>query len=167
MYRIVNEAEGWIKRQRDVEFAKNGQLILHNPVVPSVTSNHLDGMASAVVRASRSLNAKCIVVLSKTGNTAINIAKFYPDIPIVTLIPSQKVGRFLQLYRGIHPVLAHKDLSNPADLSRFTVAIEAAKNLGFCKVDDTVIIVGYEEPIDQLSSAVSMRVAKVVESSPR
>jgi pyruvate kinase len=39
----------------------------------------------------------CIIVLSKSGRTAINIAKYRPDVPIVTFVPSAKIGRLLQV----------------------------------------------------------------------
>lgn len=163
MYKLVNEAEGWLRKQRTQDHMVNGTLTVHKPIVPVLTPNdHLVGMASAVVKASRSLHATCIIVLSKTGNTAINVAKFRPDIPIVCLIPNHKVGRFLQIHRGIHPVVPPRDLSETNDPERFEVAIDSAKKLGFCKDHDTVIIVCYESPKNVLSSAVSMRVAQVV-----
>ena len=31
---------------------------------------------------------------------------FRPPVPIVTIVSSPKVGRLLQMYRGVHPVLA-------------------------------------------------------------
>lgn len=163
MYNIVNESEGWITKQRALDFAEHGTLTVHRPVVPVITKNHMDGMASAIVRASRSLGAQCIIVLTNSGNTAINVAKYFPDCPIVAMVPNQKVGRFLQLHRGVHPVVASKDLSNYTDVSRFDHAIEYAKQLGFCSVKDTVIIVSYETALEQLSSGVSMRIAQVTE----
>ena len=160
MSKLVNESEGWIRKQREIELLANGEVTLHKAIVPNITNN-LDGMASAVVTASRNLQAKCIIVLSRNGNTCINIAKFHPDVPIVGIVPSQKIGRFLQIYRGVHPVVASRDLSSTTDTDRFTTAIEHATNLGFCKTGDTVIIVCYETAIAKLSAAVSMRVAKV------
>ena len=106
MSKLIHEAEGWIARQRDMDYKAHGTQQLHKPIVPVIT-NHLDGMASAVVKASRNLNAKCVIVLSRNGNTCRNIAKFRPDVPIVAIVPSQKVGRFLQIHRGVsgHDIL--------------------------------------------------------------
>eukprot|EP01006_Ploeotia_vitrea_P020758 TRINITY_DN53055_c0_g1_i1.p1 TRINITY_DN53055_c0_g1~~TRINITY_DN53055_c0_g1_i1.p1 ORF type:complete len:579 (-),score=-8.52 TRINITY_DN53055_c0_g1_i1:27-1763(-) len=160
MAKLIQEAEGWISRQREIDYQAHGTQQLHKPIVPEIT-NHIDGMASAIVKASRNLRAKCIIVLSRNGNTCINISKFRPDVPIVSIVPSQKVGRFLQLHRGCHPVVASRDLSSTGDSERFRTAIDTATSLGFCKVGDTVIIVCYETAVAKLSPAVSMRVAKV------
>ena len=100
MSKLIHEAEGWIARQRDLDYQAHGTQQLHKPIVPNIT-NHLDGMASAVVKASRNLHAKCIIVLSRNGNTCINISKFRPDVPIVGIVPSHKIGKFLQIYRGV------------------------------------------------------------------
>lgn len=69
MYKLVNEAEGWMKKQRTDDFIRHNTLTVHRPVTPVQNHNHMDGMASSVVRASRSLNAKCIICLSRNGNT--------------------------------------------------------------------------------------------------
>ena len=121
----------------------------------------MDGMAGTVVRASRSLNAKCIICLSRNGNTAINVAKYSPDVPIVAIVPNQKIGRFLQLHRAVHPVVGDRDLSSTTDTERYGTAVEIASKLGFCDTGDTVIIVSYESAVERLSEAVSMKVAKV------
>ena len=163
MYNIVNESEGWITKQRELDYEEHGTLTVHKPIVPPVTDNHMDGMASAIVRASRSLHAQCIIVLTNTGTTAINVSKFFPDCPIVDMVPNQKVGSFLQLHRGVHPVLASKDLSNYTDVNRFDHAIDYAKQLGFCNVNDTVIVASHETALEQLSSGISMRIAQVTE----
>jgi pyruvate kinase len=161
MYKLVIEAEGWIKRQREGDYKHNGTLTVHRPITPVANLNHMDGMAGTVVRASRSLGAKCIICLSRNGNTAINVAKYSPDAPIVAIVPNQKIGRFLQLHRAVHPVVGDRDLSCTTDTDRYGTAVEIATKLGFCDTGDTVIIVSYESAVQRLSEAVSMKVAKV------
>lgn len=51
----------------------------------------------SVAEASKNLSAACIIVISKTGQTAMNISKFRPRIPIVTIVPNAKAGRLLQV----------------------------------------------------------------------
>jgi Pyruvate kinase, alpha/beta domain len=51
----------------------------------------------SVAEASKNLSAACIIVLSETGLTAMNISKFRPRIPIVTIVPNAKAGRLLQV----------------------------------------------------------------------
>lgn len=161
MRKLASEAEGWLKSQREGDFKHNGTLTVHRPITPVSNLNHMDGMAATVVRASRSLNAKCIICLSRNGNTAINVAKYSPDVPIVALVPNQKIGRFLQLHRAVHPVVGDRDLSCTTDTERYGTAVEIATSLGFCTTGDTVIIVSYESAVARLSEAVSMKIAKV------
>lgn len=54
-------------------------------------------MSQSVSEASKNLSAACIIVISKTGRTAINISKFRPKVPIVTIVPNAKAGRLLQV----------------------------------------------------------------------
>lgn len=157
MRSIIEQVETYAKKTTDTHGNRAGGDKIP---VPPITNN-FEGMASAVVKASRNLKATCILVLSKTGNTAINVAKFRPDVPVVCFVPSQKTGRLLQVHRGIHPVVASRDLSSPSNEKRFTEAVDYAVSMGFCKRDNTVIIVCYENSTESLSPAVSMRVAKV------
>lgn len=161
MYKLVNEAEGWMRQQREADFRHNSTLTVHRPVTPMQNLNHMDGMAGSVVRASRSLGAKCIICLSRNGNTAIRVARYHPDVPIVAIVPNQKIGRFLQIHRAVHPVVADRDLSSTTDTGRYGTAIEIATELGFCATGDTVLIVSYESAVQRLSESVSMKVAKV------
>ena len=57
--------------------------------VANESSDQLQGMGSAVVEAAHSMNAACIVVMTKSGKTAINVAKFRPNVPIVCMIPDR------------------------------------------------------------------------------
>lgn len=52
------------------------------------------------------------------------------------MCPDQKVGRQLILHRGLHPVVL-----NPAEApASQSDAVELAKNAGFCKAGDTVVV---------------------------
>ncbi len=52
------------------------------------------------------------------------------------MCPDQKVGRQLILHRGLHPVVLDAS-DSPASQAE---AVELAKNAGFCKVGDTVLV---------------------------
>lgn len=52
------------------------------------------------------------------------------------MCPDQKVGRQLILHRGLHPVVLN-EAEEPATQAD---AVELAKNAGFCKAGDTVLI---------------------------
>ena len=61
--------------------------------------------------ASRSVGATIMICLTTTGATARLVAKHRPNVPVVCFTATQKVGRQLQLCRGLHPVVALGELS--------------------------------------------------------
>jgi pyruvate kinase len=123
------------------------------------------GLAYGIVESSKYLNAKCILVISKSGRTAENIARYRPYVPIVAFVPDAKLGRQLQLNRGIHPFIAPSDLTSTSSLTpheRFDVAVEHARRAGFCSSGDEVIIVAGDQASHAVSAGTTMRVIKVL-----
>jgi pyruvate kinase len=152
MKSIIKQAESWVTNNETQYFA------------PKFIPSGLDikeGMAYSVAKTSKSIKASCIIVLSKSGNTAKNISKFRPDIPIITYVPTQKVGRLLQMYRGVVPVVATNDLSELEGMSRYISAVEHTTSLGHCNLDDNVIIVAADKGCDDFSTSITMRIVKV------
>jgi pyruvate kinase len=153
MNKIINNAEQW-GGENDVSSIPHPEY-----------ENPIDSIAIGAAEASKSLGASCIIVLSKSGSTAQAVSKFRPDVPIVTYVPNQKLGRMLQLHRGIHPVLLEttKDQARilSSDPSRFGLAVSHAASLGFCKAGDKVIIVAAEAGDNVLSTSLSMRITTV------
>ena len=107
---------------------------------------------------------RCIFVISQTGETARDIAKCRPFVPILTFIHSEKIGKQLQLFRGIHPILAPKTFSydQRGDNDRFKSIVEHAKMLSFVKTGDTTIVVAAEEATEGLGQALTMRIATIL-----
>eukprot|EP00903_Cladosiphon_okamuranus_P007582 g7355.t1 len=125
---IIDEAESWK--------GSNPELVLPDAAEPQATSE-MEGIASATVHAAHSLKAKLIVVVTKKGFMARLVAKFRPNVPVMCMCPDQKVGRQLILHRGLHPVVLSPTealASSQAD------AVELAKNAGFCRAGDTVLV---------------------------
>ena len=153
MNKIIRNAEEW-GEENDVSACPLPELGDHN-----------ESIAVGVADASRALDAACIIVLSKTGNLAQKVSKFRPSVPIVTIVPDSKTGRMLQMYRGIHPVMlpSEGDRSKmlSADPTRFSVAIEHTRSLGFCNSGDNVIVVGADPSTDTLATSHFMRVVTV------
>ena len=153
MNKIITEAE---KRGMDND-------VSHTPA--PAFDNARDNFALGVAEASDALNASCIIVLSKSGATAKALSKFRPNVPIVTFVPNQKQGRMLQLYRGIHPILAEDATLQSrilsSDPSRYSIAVNYAASVGFCQSGDKVIVVAGEKEDKIISSSFSMHVATV------
>eukprot|EP00937_MAST-01D_sp_MAST-1D-sp2_P002257 g2257.t1 len=100
----------------------------------------LYGMAASAVKAAQEMKAACIVVLTQTGATARYVAQCRPDVPIVAFTQNEKVARQLSIVRGVHPLVG-----TPMPLSRRADStIAAAKELGFCKAHDVVVLLGSE-----------------------
>lgn len=144
----------------DTANASRGNMV---KVLPKGGSS-FEGMGAAIVEASKSLNATCIIVLSKSGIAAANVAKFRPSVPIVCIVPDQKTGRMLQIYRGIHPVVTPPCQPSHlgSDPRRYDEAVHTALALGFCKQHDNVIVVAAEKSGSGLSTALAMRVLTVL-----
>lgn len=133
MRRIIEESEYWISKNRSF-----GTFI---DVKPKGSCNS-ETMAYSAVEASKNLNVACIVVISKSGNTAINVSKFRPQVPIVTFVPNQKVARLLQVYRGVHPVvISSKSGAEAGDIENI---MEHVTSLGFASRNENVVIIANE-----------------------
>lgn len=64
-----------------------------------------EAIASSAVQTAQMVNAKLIVVLTETGNTARLVAKFRPRQPILVLTASEEAARACEgLYRGCRPL---------------------------------------------------------------
>jgi pyruvate kinase len=151
MQRIIESAESEAGTENDVS----------NIPMPNYDDAR-DSIAVSCAGGSRALDASCIIVLSNSGHTAINIAKFRPAVPIVTLVKEAKLGRMLQMYRGVHPVvMTDSSTMLSMDPSRYDLAVAKAKELGFCSTGDKVMVVGAEAPTEITSTAHSMRVMSV------
>lgn len=146
MKRIVDQAEHWLEKNPSLSQAAVNK--------PKGKDNTIDAMAYAAVEASKNLNATCIVVLSKSGQTAINLSKYRPHVPIVCLVPTQKAARLLQMHRCIHPVVS--------SCTNTDTAIKEATMLGFCVKGDNAVVVAGEKETDVAGTAITIRVAKVL-----
>jgi len=92
----------------------------------------------AAVTTAYNLNANAILVLTKSGNTAMSISRLRPSIPIVTITPSESAYQKLAMNWGVTPML--QDMK--ADFEGLIRgAIEKAKESGIVKDGDLVVIV--------------------------
>lgn len=76
------------------------------PRMPVATANIADTVSHSVVETAERINAKLIVALTESGNTAQMVARFKPYCPIVALCPTQETVERLTLVRGVYPFCA-------------------------------------------------------------
>lgn len=100
---------------------------------PDVT----DAICHATCTTAYDLNAKAIIVVSKSGTSARMISRYRPACDIIGCATTEKVCRQLNMVWGITPVL----LKEKHDVFvLFDHAIEKAKSRGLIKVGDTTVI---------------------------
>ena len=69
-------------------------------------------VADAACRAAASLQAKAIVVFSRSGYSARILSKFLPETPIIAFTPERQSARKMALYRGVKPGVVKKSSSS-------------------------------------------------------
>lgn len=101
-------------------------------------------LASAAVTATFEQNAKAIIVLSTSGNTARLCSKYRPDVPIIMVTRSDEASRYAHLYRGVYPFLYNKPKNESwtKDVDeRVECAITESIKLNLVKKGDTVVVI--------------------------
>lgn len=125
MAAISNEAE------KNINYKK--RFLALEPKINTIS----DAVSHATCSAAHDLNAKAIVVVTRSGGTARMISRFRPNVPIVAATTSEKVYNKLAINWGITPCIAETQ-SNTDEL--FSHAIECAKKLGAVKSGDLCVI---------------------------
>ncbi|CAI9109159.1 OLC1v1008925C1 [Oldenlandia corymbosa var. corymbosa] len=148
MARICAEAENTLNYDQVYKRA-----VLNAPKPMSV----LESLACASVQTAFASKASVIIVLTKGGTTAQLVSKYRPNVPILSVVaPDVREDDLLLtnkdvfpvkhglVYRGIVPVLlttpagVGSDYHCPEKATDF--GIRCAKNKGFCKDGDTVVV---------------------------
>ena len=150
MGHIIKEAEGWREGHPKTSIYKWRE---------SGRGKNYNSVAKGAVTASFAAEARCIIVLTKTGRTARLVSRYRPSVPIICYTGSYKVGRQLQLYRGCHPVVGLEQLK---PYERGKNAVNLSKKLGFLKEGDGFILVTSESFYDEGGgNVISMKVGTV------
>mmetsp|Transcript_57188 Transcript_57188/g.66864 ORF Transcript_57188/g.66864 Transcript_57188/m.66864 type:complete len:614 (-) Transcript_57188:121-1962(-) len=117
----------------------------------------ITAVAKAAVAAAQERHVTAIIVVTEKGSLPKMVSAFRPNVPIVAVVPNAKVGRQLQIFRGVHPVIGVAGISPH---KRPLAAIRDAKALGFIAPgNDIIILTG--EANEESNDCVTMRVATV------
>ena len=114
-------------------------------------------IAFDAARTADTLRSKAILTFTETGTTADRVAAFRPRTPIIALSPNQKTLNNLSMRWGVIPILA-ESLSELDQM--FGYAANLAKELGFAKDSDTIVLVA-GVPIRQTGSTNLLRVITI------
>lgn len=105
-------------------------------------------VAAAASVLSVQVNARAILCLTYTGNTARVMSRHKPGVPIIAMAQDEVLCRQLSLYRGIYSIIIDQPETTEDALSMMK---KAASEAGVVEEGDTVIITtGY--PLDEKAS---------------
>mgnify|MGYP002214556518 CR=1 FL=1 len=68
-------------------------LLLSSTMEEVGAMNTPEAIASSAVKTAMDMNAKMLIVLTESGNTARLVAKYRPEQPILVLTPNRHVAR--------------------------------------------------------------------------
>jgi pyruvate kinase len=116
---------------------------LYQAVVNSVRARYKmtpgESLASSAVKTAIDIDAQVIIVLSETGNTARNIAKFRPGKSVICLTPDPIVARQTSgILKGVHAYLVDS-LEDTEEVVK--EACEEAFNAGIAEEGDVMVVV--------------------------
>ncbi len=120
-------------------------------------SDVTETIGSAVANAVRDLNIKTIVASTKSGYTARMISKYRPHADVLALTYDERVERSLMINWGINPYTVERPQSTD---EMFALAEKKAKELGFAKSGDMIIVVA-GQPGGHAGTTNLMRVLQV------
>ena len=98
----------------------------------------VETLASAAVLAAFEADAAFIVVLTVTGKTAAQLAKYRPPCTIFCAVVDERVARQLQSFRGAHAVVVPAGLTAEQMKRR---AVTLAKAHGIARAGDRFVTV--------------------------
>lgn len=101
------------------------------------TKDKTNAICDAACTTARDLNAKAIIAVTKSGETARRVSKFRPVEAIVAATPELKTFHQLSLSWGVLPVLA---LNQDNEEKLFMHAVDCAKQTDIVSTGDTVVI---------------------------
>lgn len=96
-----------------------------------------NAVCDAACTTARDVNAKAIIAVTQSGQTARRMSKFRPVTPIIAATPSGKTFHQLALSWGVYPVLALRQ-SSYEDL--MVHAVDCARRIDVVRDGDVVVI---------------------------
>lgn len=133
----VVETMAKIARQAERDAFEMGS---YRGLAPSCEDNSTtNAICDAACTTASDLNAKAIIAVTQSGETARRVSKYRPDVPIIAATPDEKTFHQLALSWGVYPVMA---LTQHDSDSLFRHAIDCAKQIDLVDTGDKVVITG-------------------------
>ena len=109
----------------------------------------------AAVTLADATRADALIVMTRTGKTALEVSRFRPQVPILAFTPSPDVQRMLQLSYGVLPICIPFDDSNPETTVKS--AMNEGIRLKLLKPKQHVVLVSDTKADEENISAIQMR----------
>ena len=101
------------------------------------TTNVTTAISHATCMTAIDLNAKAIIAVTRSGNTARMVSKYRPGCQIIACTPNERTWRQLNMVWGVAPILTKEEYSMEILLLHAT---EAAEENGYVKKGDVVVL---------------------------
>jgi pyruvate kinase len=124
---------------------------------PAPEKSSADAIAAAAVQVAHTIGAQVIVALTKSGSTALRVAREKPDCPVLGLTTSVEAARRLALVWGVHAALTEEVFSMTEAVANAT---RLARLEGFAKKSDEIVVVA-GVPFGQPGTTNALRVARL------
>jgi len=96
-----------------------------------------DAISYAACHTAQQLRAAVIIAFTSSGSTALRVAKYRPEVPILAITPNETTLRQLSLSWGIRAI----HITDPTDIADlFSQGIKVAKETGLASNGDLIII---------------------------
>ncbi|KAG6578177.1 pyruvate kinase [Phytophthora cinnamomi] len=129
----IRKAETAIHYDDVYQSLRNAVLEVNGPMQTA------EAVASSAVKTAIDINAKMLVVLTETGNTARLVAKFRPSMPVLVLTALEQTARQSEGFlKGVVARCVGSMIGTDSILYRAT---ETGKELGWLKKGDAVVAV--------------------------
>jgi pyruvate kinase len=133
MARTCIEAESIVNSNDQFESIRHQVLASKQQMDPA------ESVASSAVKTALDVGAAIILVLTDSGHSARMIAKYRPSMPILALTASAGSARQCQGYvKGCHGIVVESMVGTESLVAH---GIEKAKEIGFVKAGDRIVVV--------------------------
>ena len=124
---------------------------------PEPEKSSADAISAAAVQVAHTIGAKAIVAFTKSGSTALRVARERPDCPVLGLTTSRETSRRLAVVWGVHATLTSEIHSMTEAVAS---AVKTAQLEGFAKKGDEIVVVA-GVPFGQPGTTNALRVAQI------
>jgi pyruvate kinase len=124
---------------------------------PAPEKSSADAIAAAACQVAQTIGAQAIVAFTKSGSTALRVAREKPGCPVIGLTTSMDAARRLAAVWGVHASVTGEVHSMTEAADR---AVRVARSEGFAKRGDEIVVVA-GVPFGQPGTTNALRVAQV------